>query len=161
MIRPATAEDLGALVQLEALALPDPWSRDQLAQALANPIGRAVLALEPEPVGYALGTTVAGEAEVLRVGVDPAWRRRGLGRALVEALLRGCAAEEVFLEVRASNTPAIALYAALGFSPVGRRRGYYANGEDAVVLRRCGPPSPMNPVSPANPVNPVNPASGA
>lgn len=135
MIRPATPADLPALAALEQAALPDPWTPAQLAGELAQPITRALLAGDgTQPLGYALGRVVAGEAEVLRVAVHPAHRRQGLGRALLRALHAACAAEEVFLEVRAGNTAAIALYEAEGYARVGRRPGYYADGEDAVVM---------------------------
>ncbi|MBZ2178723.1 MAG: GNAT family N-acetyltransferase [Acidobacteria bacterium] len=75
----------------------------------------------------------AGESELLQVEVAAGYRRRGLARALLHAALTGT----VFLEVRASNAPAIALYTDLGFVVTGRRRGYYhAPREDALVMER-------------------------
>ena len=90
--------------------------------------------------GYVIGLSGADEGEILNVGVAPAQRRRGLGRALVAAMLADLAkrgAVTVYLEVRESNAPARALYSALGFEDIGRRRGYYrAPTEDAVILKR-------------------------
>ena len=75
----------------------------------------------------------AGESELLRVEVEEGYRRRGLGRRLLETALAGT----VFLEVRAGNVAAIALYSTLGFVTVGRRRGYYAGPvEDALVMEK-------------------------
>jgi ribosomal-protein-alanine N-acetyltransferase len=88
--------------------------------------------------GYAAGTIVADEAEVLNLAVAPAFRRRGVARALLAALLdaleaRG--ARSLFLEVRASNSAALALYRAFGFRELGRRIGYYrAPHEDAITM---------------------------
>jgi ribosomal-protein-alanine N-acetyltransferase len=90
-------------------------------------------------VGYLLARQAADEAEILNLGVAPAARRRGIGRALVReglAALAGRGASQVFLEVRASNAAARALYAEFGFGEVGRRREYYRRPvEDAIVLR--------------------------
>ncbi len=89
--------------------------------------------------GYIIARHAVDEAEILNLGVGAARRRRGTGRALVEAMLaalreRGIRA--VFLEVRESNAVALHLYAVLGFIPVGRRRRYYRLPiEDAVILR--------------------------
>ena len=84
----------------------------------------------------------AGESEVMTLAVAPSHRRRGAGRALLEAAMAQAearAVDAVFLEVAADNDPAIALYRSAGFEQVGRRKGYYAhpNGaKDALVLRR-------------------------
>ena len=93
--------------------------------------------------GFILCRSIAGEAEILTLAVDPARRRRGAGRALVEAAAGMAAtlgAEEMFLEVAVDNPAALALYEAAGFARVGRRPGYYARTDgadvDAVVMRR-------------------------
>ena len=96
------------------------------------------------PLGYVLAGMVAGEAEILILGVHPDAHRKGLGRLLLEALFTHLkalsdpfVAESVFLEVRSGNHAAIRLYETVGFAQVGLRKGYYAdNGEDAVLLRR-------------------------
>ena len=84
--------------------------------------------------------SVSGEAEILNLAVTPGWRRRGLGRRLVETAIeaaRAAGATRIFLEVRESNGAALALYAALGFLEAGRRRNYYrAPEEDALILSR-------------------------
>ena len=74
-----------------------------------------------------------GESELLQVEVEAGYRRRGLARRLLEAALEGT----VFLEVRAGNAGAIALYGTVGFVEVGRRKGYYAGPvEDALVMEK-------------------------
>lgn len=90
--------------------------------------------------GFVLARAAADEAEILTLAVVPAWRRRGLGAALLAAAQRRAAslgAAQLFLEVAADNDAARALYAGAGFEAVGLRRGYYAGGRDALVLRRA------------------------
>lgn len=90
-------------------------------------------------VGYLVGRDVAGSGEILNLAVAPEHRRAGVARALLHEgldLLRLRGAEEAFLEVRASNEGALALYGGAGFRPVGMRADYYRNpSEDALVLR--------------------------
>ena len=90
-------------------------------------------------LGYAIAHRAADEAEILNVGVAPAHRRQGVGRALVEQLLaalRDAGARVVYLEVRASNVIARRLYESMGFQEVARRARYYRRPvEDAVILR--------------------------
>ncbi|HEY8613806.1 MAG TPA: GNAT family N-acetyltransferase, partial [Roseomonas sp.] len=93
------------------------------------------------PDGFVFARAMAGEAEILTLAVDPGARRRGLGGALLTAAVteagrRG--AEVLFLEVSEANAPARALYARAGAMEVGRRRRYYADGSDALVLRIGG-----------------------
>jgi ribosomal-protein-alanine N-acetyltransferase len=93
-----------------------------------------VVEVEGEVQGWAAMRSLgAGESELLQVEVTAEYRRRGLARALLNAALTGT----VFLEVRASNAPALALYEDLGFVVTGRRRDYYhAPREDALVMER-------------------------
>ncbi len=90
--------------------------------------------------GFALIWLLGDQAEIVDLGVAPAARRRGLGRLLLETSMR-CAASagipRVFLEVRAGNAPARALYEAAGFENYGRRNAYYSDGEDAILYRCC------------------------
>jgi len=89
--------------------------------------------------GYVVAVYGADEGEILNLAVAPSGRRHGLGRALVQHVLEALGArgvEQVYLEVRESNAPARALYAAQGFKEVGRRKQYYRRPvEDAIVLR--------------------------
>lgn len=90
-------------------------------------------------VGYAVALEAADEGEILNLAVAEMGRRRGLGRALVEAIVAALTergVRQVYLEVRESNAPARALYASFGFKEVGRRKAYYRRPvEDAMVLR--------------------------
>jgi ribosomal-protein-alanine N-acetyltransferase len=98
----------------------------------------SVLALLDSRGGLALLRVTADEAEILTIGVIPAMRRRGIARGLLDEVLahaRALGVQSLFLEVGIRNRAARALYDAMGFKEVGRRRHYYANGEDALILR--------------------------
>jgi len=94
-------------------------------------------------VGFAHAALAADEAELWRIAVLPAWRRLGLARALLSALIEACRARDaaaLHLEVSAHNAAALGLYRAMGFAESGRRKNYYGPGEDAALLRletRC------------------------
>lgn len=138
-IRDAREEDLERITWLEQAAFADPWRLDLLTYEITHPgtlLLVAVRADEPA-AGYAVFRHGGGEAELLRLAVDPGERRRGVARRLVEAGLDRLRREDVeacHLEVRTDNEGAIALYQALGFEPTGRRRGYYRDGADALVF---------------------------
>lgn len=111
------------------------------AEELSRPWARlwaARFADEAPPVGYLVGWHVADELHVLNVATVPEVRRRGVGRALMEAAIAYAASERariVLLEVRRSNRPAIKLYRAFGFTALGVRPSYYAdNDEDAIEM---------------------------
>jgi len=134
-LRRATPADAARLARLARTALPEAWPEAGFASALARPETHAWLA-GPER-GFALGRRAADEAEILALAVAEPERRRGLGRALVAALLDdlwNAGASRVWLEVRGSNVAAQKLYAAFGFAASGRRTRYYSDGEDALVL---------------------------
>lgn len=138
MTERAGPEAAERLAQIHASAFDHGWSADSIAALISE--GAIALATDD---GFVLVRAAAGEAEILTLAVEPAFRRRGSGRELVEAAaeaVRADGAESLFLEVAADNTPARSLYRACGFEQVGVRRGYYARtGQpqaDALVLRR-------------------------
>jgi ribosomal-protein-alanine N-acetyltransferase len=139
-LRAAGEGDLPRLAAIERSAHAHPWSDAQLARELANAYA-TVLAAEPagggELQGFVVYWVLHDELHVLDVATAPEARRQGIGRALLEAahadgLRRG--ARRALLEVRRSNAAAIALYRALGYLHDTVRRGYYADGEDAVLM---------------------------
>jgi len=141
-VRPADVADVGAVVMLEErLFGSDAWSVESVEEELTG-AGRLALVgcIDHEVVAY-LVTMEAGDAvDLLRVGVDPAWRRCGVAGVLLDLALehaRGAAVppDAMLLEVSADNTGAQAFYADAGFTEISRRRGYYRDGTDAVVLR--------------------------
>jgi ribosomal-protein-alanine acetyltransferase len=141
-IRAADVGDLGALVELEAGAFTDPWSPPQVFAELEDGHAFVLIALggtPPAPLGFAVFRHIAGEAELLRLGVSPNARRHGVGRRLTEAglaRLRELRCDGCYLEVRTNNTGAIALYESLDFRRTGTRRGYYSDGSDALLMKR-------------------------
>lgn len=142
VIRVMQASDLRAVATLESHSYAFPWSENIFRDCLRAGYYCCVVETEREIVGYGVLSAGAGEAHVLNICVAEGDRGRGLGSRLLQHLIghaRTSGAREVFLEVRPSNTVAINLYRASGFSQVGIRRGYYqavGGREDAVVLRR-------------------------
>ena len=146
-LRGAMREDGAALAALHAAAFDQPWLADDILRFAEDRGGFALVADAGDdgseaPAGFILCRMIAGEAEVLTLAVAPAARRRGIGRALLEAaiVLARPTADTMFLEVAADNPGAAALYAGAGFETVGRRAGYYgrAGGSvDALVMRRA------------------------
>lgn len=142
-LRVADVSDALALARAHASAFEAPWPPEAFSQLLASPGVFALAAVDEALVALILMRAVAGEAEVLTLAVEPAWRRRGLARALLQAGLDQAAlagAEVAFLEVAADNPAAIGLYLSAGFEAAGRRKGYYqrpgADRADALLLRR-------------------------
>lgn len=124
-------------------ALPD-WvtrlDRTAFGAAWKSPAAHEALWLLPE-VAFARWACIpaAGEAELLRIAVDPAHRGGGLGQRLLTACQEALTAAgmgQLHLEVRASNQPAMRLYRACGWERCGLRAGYYPDGEDAALFRR-------------------------
>ena len=129
------------VAQLENLCFSDPWSEKSVASELSNPLSLWLVAMEGERLaGYVGSQSVEGEADMMNVAVHPDFRRRGVGEALVNALVAALAEKGVHsltLEVRVSNESAIGLYKKLGFSQAGLRKNYYRHPkEDAYILRK-------------------------
>ena len=146
-IRGARLEDLGAVLAIERASFGDPWSRSSFAALLERPRVYFAVAVDRATntvLGHVVAWFVVDESELANLAVLPTARNRGIGGMLLKSAL--AAAEErgsveMYLEVRASNASAIALYTSHGFSEVGRRRGYYRKPvEDALVLRRAPAP---------------------
>lgn len=132
IVRPLVEADDAPVAAL-ARVVGDGWSAEELARERARAVARVLVADEGGvPRGYVIAWVIAGEAEVLGLAVDPGARRRGVGRALLAAALAGV--ERAHLEVRADNVAARALYEGFGFVVAGRRRAYYADGQDALLM---------------------------
>ena len=132
-MRPATTEDAGILATLHATAFSnDAWSREQIMGSLKQDTTRGWIAFtKSEAVGFILMQTLLPESEILTFCVHPAQQRRGIGRQLLRQITR-VARGDIFLEVAADNTAALALYKKLGFRETGRRAGYYKRAYSAV-----------------------------
>ena len=141
LIRPMTETDLPRVLEIEKACFPDPWTEG---------IFRSSLSDEPEIwfaadkdgtlLGYAGMQTVLDEGYIDNIAVDPGLRRMGVASALLNAMETEAKAQKLAflsLEVRAGNTPAIALYARFGFQTIGKRPGYYLlPKEDALIMTK-------------------------
>jgi ribosomal-protein-alanine N-acetyltransferase len=145
-IRRAVPADVDALFELEkGLFLNDAWSRELFLDELGHPFSHYLVAEEgDEIVGYAglrAAPADADQGDIQTLAVVPQHRGQGLGRKLLSLLIgeaesRGVKA--LFLEVRADNPVATALYQSVGFHEIDRRHGYYQpDGVDAVVMVRA------------------------
>ena len=131
-------EHLAAVAELERLCFSQPWSENSL-ELLLGESGVGFVCLQGDTVmAYGGMMLDPWEGQITNIATHPAHRRRGYGNAVTDALLKEAAArnaEQVSLEVRASNASAIALYERLGFAIAGRRKGFYQNPrEDALVM---------------------------
>ena len=142
-IVPMNADHLEELEKLERLCFSRPWSRKMLAEELENQCAAFLVAQDGDTgkvVGYAGLLVVADEGYITNVAVFPEYRRRGVAAQLLsvfENFARGRHLAFLTLEVRPSNTAAIALYESFGFRQVGRRKNYYdLPKEDALILTK-------------------------
>ena len=137
---PMAVSDLDQVLDIERASFPTPWTRAAFCYEIEqNKVARCtVLRGRRGIVGYLCLWEIGHEIHITNLAVHPEWRRRGvarklLGSALLEGVARGVTL--AFLEVRPSNTRALALYESLGFQVIGRRNGYYFDtGEDALVM---------------------------
>ena len=144
-LRPVVRADAPALALLHASCFADAWALPAMLDVLdlAGAYGHVVACAGLPLAGLALARVAADDSELLTLAVGAVWRRQGIARALIAAIAaeagqRG--ARHLFLEVAEDNEAARHLYAAEGFAPIGRRRGYYtrpgAPAVDALTLRR-------------------------
>ena len=138
-IVPASAEMTEAVVRIENESFSCPWQAESFDEALANPsFDYFVCTEDGEVAGYIIGFTAADECEIANVAVRSDRRGRGIGFMLMEHFISYSAAKgakSFYLEVRASNAAAQALYKKCGFYAIGVRKNYYKKPtEDAVVM---------------------------
>jgi ribosomal-protein-alanine N-acetyltransferase len=139
-LRRASADDLDALVAIERACFGNPWTREIWLDELARDLAYVeVVCAAGEVVASACCWIVADEAHLMRIATLPAWRSRGLARALLGAALaraRGAGCEHMLLEVARANADAVRLYREAGFEVIGERLGYYASPpDDALIMR--------------------------
>lgn len=138
-VRDAVLSDIDKVAALEKELFSDAWSENMLTDCMQQSHYRVSVCVNElqEIVGYLISTHVAGEAELLRIGVRTEMRQRGLGSMLMAKLVQLCAklqTPDVFLEVRESNESAISLYKRFGFETVGKRKNYYHHPEEDARL---------------------------
>jgi len=142
---PMGPQDLDVICRIEQGAFAEPWSRsafmdEVVAPGACNLVARSLSEKDgQEPIGYSFFRVQLQEMHLLKLTVDPRWRRLGVGLSLLRsscrvARLRG--AELAFLEVRVSNTPAIGLYEGEGFRAIHVRPRYYRDGEGALLMSK-------------------------
>ena len=138
-----TEDDLDRVMELERAIFASPWRRSFFLSDISRPQGLSVVA---EDEGIVLGYAVAWGTEEVHLANLAVWedeRGKGIGGSLLNeviAFARRSKAESIYLEVRVSNTIARKFYAERGFVPTYTRKGYYENGEDAVIMERDGEP---------------------
>ena len=141
-ILPLRREHLAPVARLEAVCFAEPWSEKSLELLLKHD-NFALVAMEGDHlVGYCGVVTALDEGQITNVAVDPAARRRGIGRALMLAVMdearrkrRGLIS--LSLEVRVSNEAAISLYTACGFRRVGERKNFYRFPTESAAIMLC------------------------
>ncbi len=134
--------DLDAVMAVEQVVYPFPWSRGNFVDSLAaGHVTRVLHGPDGALLGYSVALPGVEEMHLLNLTVAPGAQGRGLGRGLLDSLVARCRDEHrawLWLEVRESNQRARAIYRRYGFEDVGLRRGYYPavlRREDAIVMR--------------------------
>lgn len=165
IIMPMRLEDLPQVMEIDRLSFPQPWTEQSYRFELEeNQNAHFIVALETAPtlpqgwlqrlitsstprtvIGFAGFWLVVDEAHINTIAVHPNWRRQGIGERLLTAILERARANKAMsatLEVRVSNLPAQKMYAKFGFEEVGRRKRYYRDGEDALLMTLRFEPNP-------------------
>lgn len=138
-VRRLAYADLPAAMAIERRSFPTPWSLAMFLSELSRPESVCMAAVNgSQLIGYLICARYDLDWHLANVAVSPEWRRQGLGTTLVETMFEIVGRDSpVTLEVRPSNSSAIAMYERLGFHSAGLRRHYYPdNGEDALIMWR-------------------------
>ena len=139
MIRIATSNDLADILSIEKKVFKHPWSKEQLSWELnSQPTAENyVMIARGNMIGYLFSHVVDDDVQILNIAIDIPFQHKGYGEQLLSYLLDQFNTDSIIhLEVRKSNFPAINLYLKFGFHETGSRKGYYADGEDAIIMQR-------------------------
>lgn len=139
MIRLCNSNDLNALCELDQLLFKPAWSAENWNSEIANAT-LCVIEIDQKVVAFALGSVCIDEYELLKIGVHPDHQSKGLGKMILEdqmVKVQALGVKRCFLEVRISNESAKALYLKQGWREIGLRKGYYSDGEDALIMEKC------------------------
>ena len=133
------ASDLDAVMQIEIVNFPFPWTAGNFKDSINSGHICLLLEIDETVIGYAILMMVLDEAHLLNISVSSAWKGKGWGRHLLNHMMqigREKGGLNMFLEVRPSNVSAITLYESIGFNEMGMRPGYYPahNGRENAVL---------------------------
>lgn len=148
LIRRVEASDATSTYAVERECFHDPYPSKFLEDLIKTERERFFVAVEAgKIVGYAVATVSGKNGHVVSVAVNPRHRRQGIGTALLSAVTHKLVeegVEQIHLEVRKGNSTAISFYERMGFRTFSEIRHYYADGEDAFVLRRLAETSPSS-----------------
>ncbi len=133
--------EIEEVASLEKTVFTHPWTYEMILASVESEYDRVkTITVEGRLIGYVIYSVVCDSTDLLRVAVDPDERRHGVGAELLEFMLKDCAdraVENIFLEVRESNFPAISLYKKYGFVEISRRKKYYTSPvEDGIVMQK-------------------------
>ncbi|MDR0922732.1 MAG: ribosomal protein S18-alanine N-acetyltransferase [Hungatella sp.] len=139
MVHEMRPEDVTGVTEIERLCFSDPWPLESVKKGLESSLDTwLVLEEEGDVLGYCVFRVIAGEGELLRIAVLPAYRGRGLSKKLMDRLVeysRKNGVTSLSLEVRESNKKARNLYRSYGFEEETIRKNYYLNPcENAVIM---------------------------
>ena len=139
MIRIATLNDLADILSIEKKVFKHPWSKEQLSWELnSQPAAENyVMIARGNMIGYLFSHVVDDDVQILNIAIDIPFQHKGYGEQLLSYFLDQFNTDSsIHLEVRKSNFPAINLYLKFGFHETGTRKGYYTDGEDAIIMQR-------------------------
>ena len=140
MIRPLTKADVAQILTVEKASFQDPWTENMFLDSFDSNFFFGFVCEEAgEMLGYICGDAIYEDAQLMSVATAPAHRKKGVARELIAAFEKECkkrGAQGCFLEVRVSNIPASTLYQSVGYAPIGLRKRYYQDGEDAIVMQK-------------------------
>jgi ribosomal-protein-alanine N-acetyltransferase len=142
LFRPMRMEDVDAVMSVEAQVYPFPWTPGNFLDSVNVGYSCWVYEQGDALIGYGvmMVAVAAGEAHLLNIAVAPEWQGKGMGRRMLQQLIRVARehrTEYMYLEVRPSNLPARRLYVGVGFKEIGWRKNYYPaldGREDAVIM---------------------------
>ncbi len=139
IVRKIEEQDIAAIAALERVTFSGPWSAKELAITAGQKHAYILVAMQDDKfAGYCIVYHVLDEAEIARIAVEPSFRRQGVGRQLLDAVMKECKANDMsrlLLDVRESNHGARAFYTRYGFGEDGIRKNFYdLPKEDAVLM---------------------------
>ena len=142
VIRAARLGDAEDVVRIDQNSFTQPWAphvmREAIEKAQSGEYIALVAAIETQVCGFVIAWNVREEGEIATIAVDENFRGHGIAHHLLQAALHEATrrgAEVIFLEVRPANEIAQRLYKKNGFVQVGRRKNYYQNGDDAIIMK--------------------------
>jgi len=139
LIRIATLNDLADILSIEKKVFKHPWSKEQLSWELnSQPAAENyVMIARGNMIGYLFSHVVDDDVQILNIAINIPFQHKGYGEQLLSYFLDQFNTDSsIHLEVRKSNFPAINLYLKFGFHETGTRKGYYSDGEDAIIMQR-------------------------